>query len=253
MVIRIRETRWSQTKKMQKLSLKFVSIRFVYIIIGIAMGLLIIAQFRTVPDRITNPETPKLSLRETRNILYDEQIKLNDEIKRLSQENQQLNDEIKSKNFINVEMSELEWQRKLAGLSDVSGRGVEITLNDSDSGPVSEDTIVHASDLRDVVNYLWAGGAEAISINDQRIVATTAIDCVVNTILINNVKLSNPFKITAIGNSEKMMALLSSSLSLSDLKKRVKANGVLFTVKSRDSLKIKSYVGSFTVISGQKQ
>lgn len=99
----------------------------------------------------------------------------------------------------------------LAGLAEVSGPGVLVKLNDSSArGPGnSADFIIHDDDLRKVVNELFAAGAEAISLNNERIIATTAIRCVGPVVFVNSNKHSVPFTIKAIGNPETLEAALN--------------------------------------------
>lgn len=91
-----------------------------------------------------------------------------------------------------------------AGLTAVRGPGVFAVLTDStlEASPTGNlnDLVVHEQDLQGVINALWAGGAEAISVNDQRILATTAIRCVGNTLLLHGAVYSPPYEIRAIGD-----------------------------------------------------
>ena len=103
---------------------------------------------------------------------------------------------------------ELKLNNTLLGLTDVSGKGVTITLKDN---PTSDKVLnvslylVHDEDLKQVVYELKNAGAEAISINDQRIINTTAITCDGNVVQINGEKLSSPFIIQAIGSPENLL------------------------------------------------
>lgn len=94
---------------------------------------------------------------------------------------------------------------KNAGLTDVRGTGLVVTMNDSlenfGEGVDLNSYLVHDEDLLNVVNELKATGAEAISINDQRIVAMSEIRCAGTTILVNGTRLSPPYVIKAIGDS----------------------------------------------------
>lgn len=94
---------------------------------------------------------------------------------------------------------------KNAGLTDVRGPGVVITMNDSlenfGTGVDLNSYLVHDEDLLNVVNELKATGAEAISVNDQRIIAMSEIRCAGTTILVNGKRLSPPYVIKAIGDS----------------------------------------------------
>lgn len=145
--------------------------------------------------------------------LQNQLINANKEIIDLKLENMQLTTDIeayrseaaKSSDGSNALKKELDNARMMAGLTDVSGSGVTVTISDSKvPSPSDEDSsayIVHDSDLRDIVNELCAAGAEAVSINSERIVSTSSIRCVGNTILVNNKRCAPPFEIKAIGDS----------------------------------------------------
>lgn len=95
----------------------------------------------------------------------------------------------------------------LLGNTELIGKGIIITLKDGDSSVLkgsATDYIVHDGDLLEVVNALKNCGAEAISINNQRIVSTTAISCVGNVVTINGEKVGVPYVIKAIGLPSKL-------------------------------------------------
>lgn len=99
---------------------------------------------------------------------------------------------------------ELDEANRLLGLTELTGTGIVLTLRDNDTisskdGIDMNKTIIHDEDLREMVNELKNSGAEAISINGQRIVSTTAITCSGAVITINDVKINSPFEIRAIG------------------------------------------------------
>ena len=104
---------------------------------------------------------------------------------------------------------ELKKNNMIIGLTDVTGEGVTVTMKDNNT--VTADTIseyddisyylIHEEDIRSIVNELENAGAEAISINEQRVIATTSITCEGNVISVNGQKVSSPFTIKAIGNS----------------------------------------------------
>lgn len=101
---------------------------------------------------------------------------------------------------------------KLLGLTEVTGEGVIVTLKDNTSTAINSvldtnELVVHDMDVLSVINELKNAGAEAISINDQRLVTTTAIVCDGNVIQINGQKVGAPFEIKAIGLSEQLAAL----------------------------------------------
>ena len=99
-----------------------------------------------------------------------------------------------------------------AGLTAVRGPGVTAVLTDSslEVSPTGNlnDLVIHEQDLQAVINALWAGRAEAMSVNGQRILATTAIRCVGNTLLLHGVVYSPPYVIEAIGDPAALRAEL---------------------------------------------
>ena len=135
--------------------------------------------------------------------------------------------------------------------TDVTGEGIIITLkdgttNNSDilsSSLMATDVIVHNSDLLQVVNDLKNAGAEAISINGERIVQTSSITCEGIIIKINNKKLGSPYVIKAIGSA----ATLETSLNIpGGYLERMKDDGVIVDVKKSEGLTVKKYEGIIT-------
>lgn len=100
---------------------------------------------------------------------------------------------------------DLEGASVTAGLVEVRGPGLRIVLDDSDRTRVTtrnvNDLVVHSQDVQAVVNALWKAGAEAVAINGQRLVGTSAVLCVGNTLLLNGTVHSPPYTIEAIGAS----------------------------------------------------
>lgn len=131
---------------------------------------------------------------------------------------------------------ELEKNNILLGSTDVTGEGVIIHLEDSID-------LVHDLDIITIVNELKNAGAEAISINDQRIVTTTAITCDGNVILINGQKIGTPFTILAIGYPEKLMGALSRPGGYIEL---LNEDGVYADIRKSNNIKIPKYSGIIT-------
>lgn len=109
----------------------------------------------------------------------------------------------------------LERLRMLAGLTAMAGPGIVVELDDSPQplrpGDDPNTVILHYTDLQTVINELWASGAEAIAINDERLVSTTGLNCVGTTILCNVKRIAPPYWVTAIGDAEQMRAALERS------------------------------------------
>lgn len=139
-----------------------------------------------------------------------------------------------------------------AGLTAVAGPGLEVVLDDAAGPPagVSVDPnqlVVHQSDLQAVVNALWAGGAEAMSIAGQRVIATSAVRCVGNTLLLNGDVYSPPFRVAAIGPSATMLNTLAASPGVKLFRQAAEYYGLGYTVDTQSSIRVPAYSGSLTL------
>lgn len=140
----------------------------------------------------------------------------------------------------------------LLGLTDVEGKGIELTVKDDPDA--TRETIsaiddiskhiVHDGDLRRIVNELKNAGAEAISINGQRIVGTTAITCIGNVIKINDEKVSSPFVIKAIGFPESLETALNRAGGYLEYMRE--DGGIVTSIKKLDKVEISKYTGVIT-------
>ncbi|MGC4808412.1 DUF881 domain-containing protein [Micromonospora sp. DT233] len=109
--------------------------------------------------------------------------------------------------------------RQAAGFTALTGTGVTVELNDATQSPEqglpkgasNDDLVVHQQDVQAVVNALWAGGAEAMSIMNVRVLTTSAVRCVGNTLLLHGRVYSPPFKIVAIGDPAALQQSLAAS------------------------------------------
>ena len=106
--------------------------------------------------------------------------------------------------------AEMEQLLRFAGLTAVSGQGVIVTMNDSSTwgGGDMNAYLVHAEDLLAVVNELHAAGAEAVSINGQRMVGNSAITCAGSIVMVNGVRVAAPFEIKAVGEPDVLHSAL---------------------------------------------
>ena len=132
----------------------------------------------------------------------------------------------------------------LSGMTDVKGEGIVITLNDGEKNASSSrnDTIVHDSDILSIVNELKVSGAEAISVNDERIIATSAIRCVGPVIQVNYSKIAAPFVIKAIGNKEYLYSALNIENGACDA---LKSAGISVNVEKKDVVEISKYTQNY--------
>lgn len=137
-----------------------------------------------------------------------------------------------------------------AGLIAVTGPAVTVRLNDAprrqgrpnlSSNP--DDLVVHQQDVQAVVNALWAGGAEAMTLMGQRIIATSAVICVGNTLLLHGQVYSPPFFISAIGNPERLRASLDSSPGVTYYRTFVTRFGLGYDVTTERQARFPAYAG----------
>ena len=147
----------------------------------------------------------------------------------------------------NSELADLESQIKKANLilgnTDVTGTGVRVTLTDgkTDSSTIDPSYfLVHAENILQVVNEMRNAGAEAISINGERVVTTTAISCDGNVIVVNGKKVNSPIQITAIGFTELLSTLNRPGSTLEYFKEN---SGKIVDFKKNTNLEIQKYTG----------
>jgi uncharacterized protein YlxW (UPF0749 family) len=229
---------------------KIAATRSMVAILCVIFGILITAQWRSIPERVTNPIAPYISLKDTKDSLYEEQTQLKNEIadlQKLIEENQKNSE---NSTLTKTELADLRAKKAQAGLTQLNGPGIIINLDDSKMSPATEDSIVHAADVRDSLNLLWGAGAEAISINGQRVVINTAVDCIVNTILINNIRISTPIRIEAIGDQNLMYSRLTDVNALSDIYRRRADQGLKFDISRNNDITVPIFDGSFDIQNG---
>ncbi|MDI6799157.1 MAG: DUF881 domain-containing protein [Actinomycetota bacterium] len=137
--------------------------------------------------------------------------------------------------------------KEAAGLTLVSGSGLEITLADSPSFPEYENPnnyIIHDYDLRTAVNALLKGNPKGIAINDERLVATSSIRCAGSTIMVNSTRISTPYTIFAVGDPQRLKESLELDLAFSQLSKDyAESFGLLVNVKRRAKITLPAYKG----------
>ena len=132
-----------------------------------------------------------------------------------------------------------------AGLVEMRGPGLRVTLDDSDrdespSGNVN-DLVIHSQDVQGVVNALWKAGAEAVSINGQRLVGTSAVLCVGNTLLLNGTVHSPPYVVTALGASRDRF---EADRLVRRLHADAKTFELRFSVSRDDAVTVPAYKGA---------
>lgn len=138
------------------------------------------------------------------------------------------------------------------GLGAVSGKALRVTLDDA---PLSENPdgvdanmlVVHQQDIQMVVNTLWSGGAEAMTIQGQRVVSTTAVKCVGNTIVLHGVAYAPPYVIEAIGDPDAVQKTLDTSEAVRIYKEYVGAYQLGWSVERAGEVTMPAYTGTLVM------
>jgi uncharacterized protein YlxW (UPF0749 family) len=150
--------------------------------------------------------------------------------------------------------------RPAAGFTALHGPGLTVQLDDSPrrigedappGGPSNDDLVVHQGDVQAVVNALWAGGAEGMSIMGVRVISTSAVRCVGNTLLLHGRVFSPPFRITAIGDSRAMRQSLASAAGVQEFRNAVASFGLGYQETVEGDVTVPAYDGSIALRAAQ--
>jgi uncharacterized protein YlxW (UPF0749 family) len=117
----------------------------------------------------------------------------------------------------------------------------------------ADDIVVHQQDVQSVVNALWTGGAEAMMLMDQRVISTSAVRCVGNTLILQGRVYSPPYVIQAIGSPAAMRAALDQSESVTIYRQYVKLLGLGYDVMSMAKVRFPAYAGSLSLQNAKIQ
>jgi uncharacterized protein YlxW (UPF0749 family) len=146
-----------------------------------------------------------------------------------------------------------------AGLVAVHGPGVTVRLNDAPRRPDGtrptgspDDLVVHQQDVQAVVNALWSGGSEAMSIMGVRVISTSAVRCVGNTLLLDGRVYSPPFVVTAIGDPLLLQHALDASDGVRAFRGAATDFGLGYEVKVEGDVTVQAYEGSVALRSAQR-
>lgn len=141
-----------------------------------------------------------------------------------------------------------------AGTKKLSGEAVSVTLADAPPNataklpgypePQPNDLVIHQQDLQAVVNALWQGGAKGIKVMDQRLISTSAVRCVGNTLILQGRVYSPPYKVSAIGDPEKLKTALAASPEIQNYMLYVNAYGLGWKVDDDGAMTLPGYSGT---------
>ena len=212
------------------------------------VGFLLAAQLRTVQltgaaDQAT--ATRLETLQDLYNELTAERDGLADQVQQLQGELALYRDQAASgqagSEALRAELDQLEIT---AGLTDVEGPGVSVILEDSSSANLTGDEadyLIHDSDLLSVINELRSAGAEAISLNGERILATSEVRCTGAVVTVNGRRYAAPYVIFAIGDPDTLYSALTMRNGVVDI---LSQWGITVRVTASDQLLIPAYSGT---------
>ena len=222
----------------------------ILLLLGFGIGFLIVSQFYSGLRALRSPDPlkPTLELKSTQEDLAAAQQELKDRVEDLQNEITTKEEMLKNTQEESSQLlEEIDYYKTNLGMSRAEGEGIIINLDDSANVDNTDEVaraISHSTDLLDLVNVLWQEGAEAIAINNERIVSTTAIVCVGNNILINNTPKGAPFTIAAIGNRERLLDAIKDEDRLPELYSRSEKYGLSLTTIEA-VLDMPAYSGGF--------
>lgn len=208
-----------------------VSIAFVCVVLGVMLAV----QFRTTQD--IRSSIPYQRVEDLSQRLAQTEKERDGLLKEVHELRQASGNEAGSKEAELIKMS--------AGVLAVEGPGIIITIDDSKrmSKPGENPNLylIHDDDILKVINELWAAGAEAMSINEQRLIASSEIRCAGPTLSVNNVRYSPPYDIRAIGDPQ----TLENALKMrGGVVETLQFWGIQITIKPQDVVTIPAYKGT---------
>lgn len=210
--------------------------QFAIALVCVVLGIMLAVQFRTTQDiRATIPFQRVEDLSQRLNQAEKERDALAKEVF-----------ELRKASGTAANGQEMEKVKMGAGVVPVNGPGVVITIDDSKRptkpGENPNLYLIHDDDILKVINELWAAGAEAISINGQRLIASSEVRCAGPTLSVNNTRSSPPYEIRAIGEPQ----TLENSLRMrGGVMETLQFWGIQVTVKKVDVVDVPAYKGAF--------
>lgn len=210
-----------------------VAIAFVCVVLGFMLAV----QFRTTQDiKSSLPFQRVEDLSQRLNQTEKERDDLLEQIKKMKESTN--NKEMLSKEIENIKMG--------AGVLAMKGPGLSISIDDSKRQSKTGENLnlylIHDDDILKVINELRAAGAEGISINDQRLIATSEIRCAGPTLSVNNTRYSPPYEIKAIGDPQ----TLDNALKMrGGVVETLQFWGIQINIKEEDNVVLPAYKSPF--------
>ena len=218
----------------------------------LALGFLIAAQLASEGPRVRYTTQERTPLLQTANELQAEQDRLKARVLELRGQIQEVESQgAGAADLVRQLNARLQQARTAAGLIALTGTGIVLQLEDSQQ-PVppdgrESDYLVGSRDIRIVVEELWVVGAEAISVNGERITPTTAIIDVGSSLLVNSAYLAPPYQVTALGPAGLYDALSTSPDFVEFVRARGEGFGIRISLAEPATVDVPAFVGTVTL------
>jgi uncharacterized protein YlxW (UPF0749 family) len=235
-----------------------ISAPLVLMLPALLFGLLVSLQWRTQQERSELTVRYNAPLLDAATTLQKEQDQLKADLAQLRADLDEIQRGAATQSTASRDLqAQIEELRAAAGLTERAGDGVVITLDDARSPSVSQanvdKSICHNTDLTDIINTAWRGGAQAIAINDERIVGSSSVYCVGSTIMVNGTLMSPAFSVVVIGQQDRLLTAFEDPNELRDIKQRRDVYGLGFRVARQAQLKVPAYRGAMNIRYGTPQ
>ncbi|OGO57253.1 MAG: hypothetical protein A2V84_02280 [Chloroflexi bacterium RBG_16_70_13] len=209
------------------------------------LGFLIAAQLAAEGPRIRYTSQERAPLIETALGLQEQQDALQTRILELRAQIVELEgEEPGSEALVRQINAALEHARIAGGLVQLTGPGIIFRLEDADNPGPERDSLVTARDIRTLVQELWLAGAEAASINSERVTTGTAVLDIGNAILANSAYLAPPYEVRAIGPDDLYERLTTSASFIEFVRSRIEPYGLRLSFSELDAVTVPAYAGT---------
>jgi len=230
-----------------------LSAPLVLILPALLFGLLVTLQWRTQQERSELTVRYNAPLLDAANSLQNEQNTLKAQLADLRAQLDDIQRGAASQSSASQDLqAQIEDLRSAAGLTERTGDGIVVTLDDArTTSPIQnanvDKSICHSTDITDIINTAWRGGAQAIAVNGERIVGSSSAYCVGSTIMVNGTLMSPPFSIVVIGPQNDLLAAYDDPNELRDIKQRRDVYGLGFHVTRASAVKVPAYGGALNI------
>ncbi|MFN2462704.1 MAG: DUF881 domain-containing protein [Candidatus Dormibacteria bacterium] len=218
------------------------------VVVTFVMAAAVTAQLKASIVPNSNPVAREQALVSSAQALESDNQALRTQLSNLNRQVRVLNERLASRSAqARAEADALKGQKDRSGLTSVFGPGISVQLaNGNDphvSGDTKRDFEVKYVDIQDVVSLLWASGAEAVSVNRQRVAPGSSFYVAGSDLLLNGVHLTSPYVVDAIGDGSHFNGTLENNDNLQDLKNRRDLYQLKLSWQTERTLHLPAYEG----------